>query len=640
MNKVCFSFFISLLIISLFCFPAFAEKTETPINGIIYEFDEDTDYTVSQDYYKGNTNFVLPAGKMKLTGDMQTRGIENGVVSYEVLEGDSFTISYTFNEYYLRSNESNWHIIEDDGEEVYGTELDDDIDYGAVILLTSLDHEHWYLDKAVLNVTQNTVNPEPFQSNEVQLSTGCYYRIIVAYMLGKEGSENKRVAELYEFHAQYKSAERKNYDQERHYEFKENILVNAGSIDGFAETNEITTDDIHFGWKLGAFYIDGYTADKADTNAEKKSDRVFVKSLGDSITLWFNLEQDIDKLNDNSDYKIAYSNGASDQKFGIPKTYFKRGALLIRYTDRNNHVHEPVKYFDFLSALASPGANTKVQFYEEGYYEVALDYEIDNREWTGLNKCYRMSFSFRIVNDNNRPYLFELTTDDKSLIKNDPQQFKGGSLLNKRDTKNGFMIDLTKSKYLNITVSRAMFEKGVNGYYRHTEEISFSNDQKYYTEEGIYTITTTSSELKELGEDVRTVYVIKDNKLLKALISESNTDGDSIEILAEKLNNNQISIDDDGWITEVSAKQEESISETMDESAIAANTSVENQSVLDSLLESDFSNIDSIDDSTANTTDSNNNKLMIIIIIVATVIILVLLYIIIKQRRGKKNEKS
>ena len=35
--------------------------------------------------------------------------------------------------------------------------------------------------------------------------------------------------------------------------------VNAGHDTGYSQNQKIRDDDPHFGWKLGSFYVDGYT---------------------------------------------------------------------------------------------------------------------------------------------------------------------------------------------------------------------------------------------------------------------------------------------------------------------------------------------------------------------------------------------
>lgn len=43
-------------------------------------------------------------------------------------------------------------------------------------------------------------------------------------------------------------------------------VVNAGHDTGFSENNAISENDPHFGWKLGEFYVNGYTRVTEDKN--------------------------------------------------------------------------------------------------------------------------------------------------------------------------------------------------------------------------------------------------------------------------------------------------------------------------------------------------------------------------------------
>ena len=53
-----------------------------------------------------------------------------------------------------------------------------------------------------------------------------------------------------------------------------------------------------------------------------------------------------------------------------------RGTLIIRYTDERGVKHDPEIYTNYLEANAKTSADTVVKLFEEGDYEVALDYEI------------------------------------------------------------------------------------------------------------------------------------------------------------------------------------------------------------------------------------------------------------------------
>lgn len=93
-------------------------------------------------------------------------------------------------------------------------------------------------------------------------------------------------------------------------------VVNAGHDTGFSENNAISENDPHFGWKLGEFYVNGYTRVTEDKNGTP----VFLKTVGDTVTLWFKLEQDITKLNGDETLSINDDANGHDEYFGIEKT--------------------------------------------------------------------------------------------------------------------------------------------------------------------------------------------------------------------------------------------------------------------------------------------------------------------------------
>ena len=160
-------------------------------------------------------------------------------------------------------------------------------------------------------------------------------------------------------------------------------VVNAGHDTGFSENNKITEKDPHFGWDIGSFYVDGYTR----VTEDKDGNPVFLKTVGDTVTLWFELEQDINKLDGDDMLSICGDTNGYDEYFGIEKTDMGRGTLIIRHTDYQNHTADPVIYTDYLAATATKGAAVEVKLCEEGDYEVALDYEIreDNLDIFGWN---------------------------------------------------------------------------------------------------------------------------------------------------------------------------------------------------------------------------------------------------------------
>ena len=258
-------------------------------------------------------------------------------------------------------------------------------------------------------------------------------------------------------------------------------LTNAGKDTGYSEINKITEDDPHFGWTLGEFYIDGYTRLTKDDLGSP----VFLKTVGDTVTLWFELKQDINKLNGNDMLSINTDENGYDEYFGIEKTNFGKGTLIIRHTNYQNKIEKPVIYTNYLSATAQKGAAVEVKLCEEGDYEVALDYEIrkNNLDIFGWNPFpsyynYRITFRFSVRNGNCMVYPFDVET--------------GAELTNSSITENGFYLDLAKSRYLNIDIKKEVRKEGAEGL---TEDVRFNKpakDGERYTEEGIYTITVSN----------------------------------------------------------------------------------------------------------------------------------------------------
>lgn len=288
-------------------------------------------------------------------------------------------------------------------------------------------------------------------------------------------------------------------ESERHYL---GAVVNAGHDTGFSESNTITEKDPHFGWTIGSFYVDGFTA-KAEENSESP---VFLKNTGDKITLWFELKQDIDKLNGNDELSICSDENGYDQYFGINKTNMGRGTLIIRHTNHQNHAGEPVIYTDYLAANATKGAAVAVNLCEEGDYEVALNYEIrkENLDIFGWNPFpsyynYRIFFRFSVRNGNSMVFPRDVTT--------------GAELTNSSITENGFYLDFAKSRYLNINIKREVRKEGAEGL---TEDVRFNKpaaDGEQYTDEGIYTITASN---KYTGLTTTKVIYVGTNEVLKA----------------------------------------------------------------------------------------------------------------------------
>ena len=101
-------------------------------------------------------------------------------------------------------------------------------------------------------------------------------------------------------------------------------LVNAGKKgDNYKETNSITKSDNENGCKLGKFIVSDFT------EKEENGDRTkFIKTPGDNMKLWFELERDIDDLTGNGKRSIVADTKGWDQTFGEPKMQLIKELIL------------------------------------------------------------------------------------------------------------------------------------------------------------------------------------------------------------------------------------------------------------------------------------------------------------------------
>lgn len=111
-------------------------------------------------------------------------------------------------------------------------------------------------------------------------------------------------------------------------------------------------------------FLNGYTREVIQADGSS----VFLKNVGDKVTLWFNLEQDLDALNGDENLIINEDSNGYDNMFEIGQTDFGRGTLIISYRDYQGEVHDPVIYTNYLAANTRTGVDPRVQLFEEGDY--------------------------------------------------------------------------------------------------------------------------------------------------------------------------------------------------------------------------------------------------------------------------------
>lgn len=290
-------------------------------------------------------------------------------------------------------------------------------------------------------------------------------------------------------------------------------VVNTGLDNGYSESNSIKEGDPHFGWKLGRFVVSGFTSRAGDDVP------VFLKNSGDQVELSFQLNQSIDSLNGDDKRKISGDGNGYDEYFGIPKTDFGHGALITKHTDYQNASTEPTVSTEYLSSV-KVGANTHIDMYEEGDYEVALDYEIESPGLLPFRPAYnnyRIFFKFKVRNSNTMMFPFDTATNNE--------------LFNGSVTSSGFRIDMAGSHYLDVSVKREVLNSTGDGL---TEDMRFNKtatDGAVFEDEGIYTVTVKNP---NTGEEATTKRIyVGTNDAMKASVANNMTLAEAQERIAE-----------------------------------------------------------------------------------------------------------
>ncbi len=496
----CFKKTISFILLTILIVPWYSGTAQEPaptdkpaaydeeecVSGKVYTFEHEDMYRISNASVYSDSAYSDTYGTFSIAGTsshLTSDKRKNGVPSYSVSEGH-VVIRYSYTDTLLNAPSNEWHLVDDNISMIDTYKTDNNIQKGALILQKSMDHLNWYDITVLTNAFEEIPVRDDilYETTDIEMINGCYYRLIVAFktaiktgssttllVIPKEELEFKRTAEIYEFYVENTNEHIEDLaPNARRYSLGETALVSDYA--SYSGSKEIGKDDLHYGWRLGNFFVSGFTS-----TSEKNGNVVFLKNVGDVVTLWFNLEQNINALNNNSSLMINTDSDGHDRYFQTPTTNFGRGMLIIRYTDYENIKHEPVMYYDYLLANTLMGTDTRVQLFEEGDYEVALDYEVKKNQLIPQNHHYRIFFKFSVRNANCMVYPFDVVT--------------GTELTNSAVTPNGFYLDLARSRYLKIYIKKEIWTEGADGLTEDTRFNTTAKDGDRYTDEGIYTIT-------------------------------------------------------------------------------------------------------------------------------------------------------
>lgn len=489
------------IIICVMCFvfgfnfsDVIAEQKKEIVVGKVYEFDKKNKYEISSSSEYVSSDKIETYGKFYISGNFADISINNGIPNYAV-ENGMITLSYEYNDALL-NNEEEYHLISDSEKEIDHIKYEEKIGKGTILIQTSRDGITWYDTKQLFNAFEEVpVRKEHiYESNDIQLINGTYYRVIVVYELNKvlneggflgfgKSEDTKRIAEVYEFYAYDNNAVLINTSSENRIQLGEKKRVE--DYNSYGKTVDIDKDnDPHFNWDIGKFYISGHT--------QNGKDNTILKETGDRVCLWFALEQeDLNKCGDKEGIRVISNENTSDTELDVKDIPFGKGTLIIRKRNEDNTYEAPQIYTNFLEAVASPNADTKIYLFEEGDYEVALDYELQYDK----NKIplvdfsvfpekvkYKIYFEFKVRNGNTMVFFKDIDNV--------------AELMNGDCVENGFKIDYANSKYLEVYYNRSV----LNGNVFDVRKNTVVSDGDVYKEEGIYNFTIKNKTTNQITE--------------------------------------------------------------------------------------------------------------------------------------------
>jgi len=505
------------------------ESDHIDIIGDIYEIDgKDGGFQYSGTSISSEkTDKIKPYGNFYLSGNFVEIDQIDGYQAFDAKKdysadqdgSNTFTFNYLYDDYLLNTDASSeWTLYSDGAKKVDEIALDNKVGNGCFVIQSSFDGKKWTTDSVVTNVFSEKPKSKGdetiFKVTDNQLINGCFYKITIAYEVYMDSGEKssnpladthlyKEFAEVYKFYiidsSENKKAAKPNTTPK--FIFSPSFVL-SGVDTGYSEKNDIPSDNVHFGWDIGEFYINGFSGNVQYENGDsKKQNPIFLKNVGDKVTLWFDLKQtDILNLNGSSNLSIVDDEKGSDQSLKVTAQNFKKGALIIKFTDYQNKSTTNI-YTDYLSAASTTSADTKVQLFDEGDYEIALDYKIrDSKPVLDKYYGYRINFKFSIRNSNCMVYPIDLSN--------------GSEMRDKSITETGFRLDTARSRYLDLITKRITLAD--NTLDLRVNEISSDLDE--FTDEGIYEFTVRNKYTNETA--TKTIYV-GTNNILKAYIKYS-----------------------------------------------------------------------------------------------------------------------
>ena len=164
-----------------------------PISGTSYQMDEGAKYVfgsgsrVYNDYSYGQSSLV----KISIGDSLYENATYNGYTAYGVSGGVRFWY-FPVSESFQTDDPEEWNLITDAGKSVNGISLSQKINKGVFIVQKSSDGSTWTLESVseiATHLSDPKIKTSPYYATDDDVKSGMYYRITVAYKMGKKTGE-------------------------------------------------------------------------------------------------------------------------------------------------------------------------------------------------------------------------------------------------------------------------------------------------------------------------------------------------------------------------------------------------------------------------------------------------------------------
>lgn len=190
---------IILFTISMLIVPkAKAEERQFDLKAQIYQSDLNEGYVISNSYSTSSFCYGRrSAGTFHISGNVNQQASKKGFTAFSA--NNTLTIGYEYDGSLQEKDKEQWNIVSDSGKTINEIALSGKIQDGALLILRSENGYYWENAKEPITnffSAKKLDKTNLYSVSEDELKTGTYYRIIIAYKIGRKIGEEPVVPHI------------------------------------------------------------------------------------------------------------------------------------------------------------------------------------------------------------------------------------------------------------------------------------------------------------------------------------------------------------------------------------------------------------------------------------------------------------